>query len=196
MLLAPHALALLLLASAPSPSPAPPPAPPAAPKEDPMSVLTTTMKSIDGKDVDLSQYRGQVLLVVNVASECGFTPQYGGLQKLHEKFAARGFAVLGFPANDFGAQEPGDNEDIRQFCTKNFGVTFPMFAKVQVKGAGKVPLYDALTSADSLEDRGEVKWNFEKFLVARDGSVAGRFRSKIAPEDPALASAIEAELAR
>jgi glutathione peroxidase len=166
------------------------------PMEDSMSVLTTTMKSIDGKDVDLSQHRGTVLLVVNVASECGYTPQYAGLQKLHESFKARGFSVLGFPANDFGAQEPGSNEAIQQFCTKNFGVTFPMFAKVTVKGDDKVALYDALTSAATLEDKGEVKWNFEKFLIGKDGGVAGRFRSKIAPDDPALLAAIEAELAK
>ena len=164
-----------------------------------MSVLNTTVKSIDGKDVDLSTYRGQVLLVVNVASECGYTKQYAGLEKLHERFAAQSFSVLGFPSNDFGAQEPGSNEDIQQFCKKNFGVTFPMFAKITVVGDGKVAPYDALTSAATLEDKGdkgEVKWNFEKFLIAKDGSVAGRFRSKVTPEDPALVTAIEAELAR
>ena len=170
---------------------------------------------IDGSGDSLAQHAGQVLLVVNVASKCGLTPQYEGLEKLYEGYKDRGFAVLGFPANDFGAQEPGSDEEIASFCSVNYGVSFPMFAKADVTGADKQPLYAALTAArpdkvgpaeefrEKLKGYGmtptqdpEVLWNFEKFLIGRDGSVAGRFAPGVAPDDAALVSAIEAELAK
>jgi glutathione peroxidase len=153
-----------------------------------MSFHDFTMKTIDGKDRSLADFRGQVVLVVNTASECGFTPQYAGLEKLHERFAPNGFAVIGFPSNDFGAQEPGSEADIKTFCSTKYGVTFPMFAKIPVKGPDKHPLYAFLTSAPQ---PGEVKWNFTKFLVGKNGQVIARFESAVEPEDPKLVGAIE-----
>lgn len=158
------------------------------------SPLSGTMKSIDGQDVDLASYQGKVVLIVNVASRCGATPQYKGLQALYEKYKDAGFVVLGFPANDFGAQEPGSNEQIKDFCTSKYDVAFPMFSKITVKGPGKAKLYDVLTT--SADPAGEIGWNFEKFLIAKDGSIAGRFKTRITPDDPGLVAAIEAELAR
>jgi len=155
--------------------------------------LTGTMKSIDGKDVDLAGYQGKVVLVVNVASRCGATPQYAGLQGLYEKYKDKGFVVLGFPANDFGAQEPGSDEQIREFCSTKYDVSFPMFSKITVKGAGKPKLYQVLT--ETADPSGEIGWNFEKFLIGKDGKVTGRFKTRVAPDDPALVSAIEAALA-
>jgi glutathione peroxidase len=170
---------------------------------------------IDGKPDSLAQHQGKVLLVVNVASKCGLTPQYEGLEKLYNTYKDRGFEVLGFPANDFGAQEPGTHEEIAEFCQVNYGVTFPLFAKADVSGPAKQPLYAALTSAvptkqgdvegmkERLKSYGmtsnddpEVLWNFEKFVIAKDGTVAGRFAPATTPEDPALVAAIEAELAK
>lgn len=171
---------------------------------------------IDGSPASLGDYRGQVLLVVNVASECGLTPQYEGLEKLYERFHEQGFAVLGFPANEFGAQEPGDNAAIADFCRTQFGVRFPMFEKIVVKGEGQHPLYHTLTSAqpqpvgtegnpmyDRLAERGmgpqapgDVLWNFEKFLVSRSGEVVARFAPTLTPDDPRVVEAIEAELAK
>jgi len=156
--------------------------------------LVGEMKSIDGKPVDLGAYKGKVVLVVNVASRCGATPQYAGLQKLYEAHKDKGFVILGFPANDFGAQEPGSDAEIASFCTKDYGVTFPMFSKITVKGQGKAPLYKALT--ESADPPGEVGWNFEKFLIGKDGKVIGRFKTRVAPDDAALVKAIEAELAK
>ena len=158
-------------------------------------MLDTTMQSLSNEPVDMSRYRGKVLLVVNVASKCGYTPQYEGLQALSEKYAPKGLAVLGFPANDFGAQEPGTNEEIAGFCKKNFGVTFDMFSKISVLGEDKHPLYKWLTTANP-SFPGEVKWNFEKFLVGKDGQVVGRFGSKVKPDDPELIAAIDAALAK
>ena len=155
--------------------------------------LTGTMKSIDGKDVDLAAYQGKVVLVVNVASRCGATPQYAGLQSLYEKYKDKGFVVLGFPANDFGAQEPGSDEQIKDFCTTKYDVSFPMFSKITVKGAGKPKLYEVLTSTS--DPSGEIGWNFEKFLIGKDGKIVGRFKTRVAPDDPAIVSAIEAALA-
>jgi glutathione peroxidase len=170
---------------------------------------------IDGASDSLAQHKGNVLLVVNVASKCGLTPQYEGLEKLYNEKKDSGFEVLGFPANDFGAQEPGMHEEIQEFCKVNYGVTFPLFAKADVTGEGKQPLYAALTAAvptkvgpaeefrEKLKGYGmtptqdpEVLWNFEKFLIAKDGSVAGRFAPGTEPNDPALLSAIEAELVK
>jgi glutathione peroxidase len=158
------------------------------------SPLTGEMKGIDGKPVDLASYKGKVVLVVNVASRCGYTRQYAGLQKLYEAHQDKGFVILGFPANDFGAQEPGSDAEIQKFCSSTYGVTFPMFSKITVKGPGKSPLYASLTEA--AEPKGEVAWNFEKFLIGKDGTVVGRFKSGVAPDSADLAKAIEAELAK
>lgn len=153
-------------------------------------VSDIAVKDIDGKDTTLKTYAGKVLLIVNVASECGYTPQYAGLQALHEKMSGQGFAVLGFPCNDFGGQEPGSEAQIKSFCTENYKVTFPMFFKVSIKGEAKHPLYAALQSAVG----GEVGWNFEKFLIGKDGKVLKRFTSEVAPDSPELLQAIEAAL--
>src|SRR5690606_26075551 len=150
---------------------------------------------LDGKEADLSQYKGKVVLVVNVASECGLTGQYEGLQELHEKLGAKGLAVLGFPANEFGAQEPGSNDEIAKFCKKNYGVEFDMFAKVVVKGDGICPLYAYLTGKDTNEKfAGPITWNFEKFLIGRDGQVIARFAPRVEPTSEEVMKAIEAAL--
>ena len=173
------------------------------------------LSRIDGASDSLANHKGKVLLVVNVASKCGLTPQYEGLEKLYGKKKDQGFEVLGFPANDFGAQEPGTHEEIAEFCSANYGVSFPMFAKADVTGAGKQPLYAALTEAmpekqgdaagwrERLRGYGmtptedpEVLWNFEKFLIGKDGKVAGRFSPAVTPDDPELVAAIESELAK
>ena len=153
-----------------------------------------TLTTIDGAEKKLSEFAGKPVLVVNVASKCGFTPQYTGLEALHEKYAAQGLVVAGVPSNDFGAQEPGTEAEIQSFCTTNYGVKFPMFAKVAVLGDAKHPLYQWLTTSGS--KTGDVKWNFEKFLIGKDGHVAGRFSSRVAPDSPELIAAIEAELAK
>lgn len=159
------------------------------------SVWDYNLPSIDGKPVALATYKGKVALVVNVASQCGFTPQYAGLEALYEKFKDQGFVVLGFPANNFGGQEPGTNEEIRQFCTRNYKVTFPMFAKVSVVGDDKTPLYQFLTDKEANQKTGgEVRWNFTKFVVGRDGKVIARFEPDVAPEDPELVTAVETAL--
>ena len=152
------------------------------------------VKDIDGKETSLKKYDGKVLLIVNVASKCGYTPQYEGLQNLHEKYQGKGLAVLGFPSNDFGSQEPGSNEEIKEFCSSKYHVTFPMFDKVHVKGSEQHPLYARLTGKDSPVP-GDVKWNFGKFLVGRDGKILKRFDSKVKPESPEMTQAIEEALA-
>ncbi|MEX0727751.1 MAG: glutathione peroxidase [Planctomycetaceae bacterium] len=153
------------------------------------------MKSLKGKTVDLSQYKGKVLLIVNVASACGATPQYEPLQALHEKYDDRGLVVLGFPCNQFGDQEPGTESEIATFCKENYGVTFDMFSKIDVKDEKQADLYKQLTSEEVFAaDPGPVKWNFEKFLVARDGTVVARYRTKIDPGSEEVIEAIEAEL--
>ncbi len=151
------------------------------------------LRQIDGSDTTLGAFAGKVLLVVNVASQCGLTPQYSGLQRLYDTYRDRGLVVLGFPANEFGAQEAGSNAEIAQFCETRFGVTFPMFEKIVVKGAARHPLYDALIAA---QPTGEIQWNFEKFVVGRNGDVVARFAPTVAPVDPKLVSTIEAELAK
>ena len=156
------------------------------------SPLTGTMKRIDGKPQDLSAYNGKVVLVVNVASQCGYTRQYAGLQKLYDSYKDKGLVILGFPANDFGAQEPGTDLEIANFCSSQYGVTFDMFSKITVKGPNKAKLYEALTT--SATPTGEVGWNFEKFLIGRDGEVVGRYKSGVAPDDAKLTSAIESAL--
>ena len=147
-------------------------------------------KTITGTDKSLADYKGNVLLIVNVASECGLTPQYDGLEKLHETYAAKGLRVVGFPANEFGAQEPGSDDTIHEFCRTKFGVKFDMMGKVVVKGDGIHPLFDWLTK----ETGGDIKWNFGKFVIGRDGAVVARFAPPTAPDDPALLAAIEKAL--
>ena len=158
--------------------------------------LDFKMVGIDGKEVDLGQYKGKVVLLVNVASECGYTPQYRGLQELHQKFGGDGLVVLGVPSNDFGKQEPGTNAQILEFCKSTYKVTFPLLEKVTVKGEGKIPLYQYLTSKDSNPKfSGEIGWNFEKFLIDRKGQVVGRFKSGVEPTSEPVVSAIKKELA-
>jgi glutathione peroxidase len=159
-------------------------------------VLQFQMQSIDGKTVDLAKYQGKVVLIVNVASECGYTPQYKGLQELHAKHAKDGLAVLGIPSNDYGGQEPGSNSEIARFCAKNYGVTFDMFAKVGVaEGKDQSPLYKFLTSKKTdPKHAGPVRWNFEKFLIGRDGSIVARFEADVDPESDAFRQAIQTEL--
>lgn len=154
--------------------------------------LNFTMDSIDGKPVKLSLYQGKVVLMVNVASKCGLTPQYEALEDLHEKYHEKGLSVLGFPANEFGSQEPGTNKEIAEFCKKDYGVEFPMFAKVVVKGKGQCDLYKLLTD----NDKKPIGWNFEKFLVNRKGEVVARFDPRTSPSDEKVIKAIEAELAK
>jgi len=156
------------------------------------SPLVGEMKKIDGTPVDLSSYKGKVVLIVNVASKCGYTKQYSGLQKLYDSYKDKGLVVLGFPANEFGGQEPGSDADIATFCSTKYGVTFDMFSKIVVKGPEKASLYKSLT--ETATPAGEVKWNFEKFLIGRDGAILGRFDSGVAPEDAKLKDAIEAAL--
>ena len=158
------------------------------------SPLSGQMKKIDGTAVDLGAYKGKVVLIVNVASRCGYTGQYAGLQKLYDTYKDKGLVILGFPANEFGAQEPGSDAQIADFCSSKYGVTFDMFSKIVVKGPGKAALYKALT--ESANPPGEVSWNFEKFLVGRDGAIIGRYKSAVAPDDAKLIAAIEAELAK
>lgn len=159
------------------------------------SLYDIDVAALDGRPTTLAEHKGEVLLVVNVASKCGFTPQYAGLQRLYETYSDRGLTVLGFPCNQFLFQEPGSSEEIAEFCSTTYGVTFPMYEKVKVRGRGKHPLFAELTrTPDDKGKAGGVKWNFEKFLVGRDGTPVARFRSSTEPDDPALAAAIEAAL--
>ena len=158
---------------------------------------TDTLTLLDGSDTTLDAYAGQALLVVNVASQCGFTRQYAGLEALYERYHERGLTVIGVPSNEFGAQEPGTAEEIAEFCQVNFGVTFPLLAKTDVNGPDRHPLFARLTEvADASGKAGDVTWNFEKFLVSPQGEVVGRFRSKVEPDDPELVAAIESVLPR
>jgi len=159
--------------------------------------LSFTMKALDGKDVDLGKYQGKVVLIVNVASKCGLTPQYEQLQALHDKYSEKGLAILGFPCNQFLWQEPGTAEQIQEFCRVNYGVTFDMFAKVNVKGDEACDLYKTLTALDTEPvGPGKISWNFEKFVIGRDGEVVARFSPRTKPDDPAVLKVIEAELAK
>ncbi|HEX9066955.1 MAG TPA: glutathione peroxidase [Streptosporangiaceae bacterium] len=161
-----------------------------------MSVQDIELKTLSGEPATLGDYAGSAILVVNVASQCGLTPQYAGLQRLQDRFAARGFTVAGFPCNQFGAQEPGTADEISEFCSVNYGVTFPMFAKLDVNGPARHPLYAELEqTADAEGNAGDVQWNFEKFLIGKDGSVLARFRPMTEPEAPEVVAAIEASLA-
>jgi len=162
----------------------------------PASIYAIPLEDIEGEATSLEAYRGRVLLIVNVASKCGFTPQYEGLQALYERFEAQGLAVLGFPANDFMGQEPGNNAEIREFCNVNYGVAFPLFAKIHVKGDEQHPLYRYLTAgAGDPALAGEVSWNFNKFLVDRKGRLLARFGSRTGPLDEELVAAVERALA-
>ncbi len=158
------------------------------------SLYDIPLKDIDGKDTSLKAYQGKVLLIVNVASKCGFTPQYEGLEALQKKYEAQGFTVLGFPCNDFLSQEPGTAEEIKTFCSTKYNVTFPLFEKLHVKGKEQHPLYAALTG-DSSPFPGNIKWNFGKFVISHDGKIFKRFGSMDKPESPEVTGAIEAALA-
>lgn len=161
------------------------------------TALDFKVKSIAGKEVDLSEYKGKVIVVVNVASECGLTPQYEGLEALYQKYSNKGLTVLGFPCNQFGKQEPGSDAEIAQFCETNYKVKFPMFSKVEVNGEGAAPLYKHLTSQDAKpKGKGQVAWNFEKFVIGKNGEVVARFAPKTEPDDAELVKTIEAELAK
>ncbi len=162
----------------------------------PASPLDFKVKDIDGKDVDLSRYKGKVVLIVNVASKCGFTKQYTGLESVYKKYADKGFVIIGFPANDFGKQEPGSNGDIKTFCTSKFDVTFPMMAKISTKGEEKAPIYKFLTEKPTAGDfAGEIEWNFTKFLLDRNGNLIARWPSPVKPEDEQVSTLIEKALA-
>ena len=157
--------------------------------------LTGSVTTIDGKEMDLSSYLGNAVLIVNVASRCGYTKQYKQLQELHEIFGERGLVILGFPCNQFGKQEPGTELEIKEFCQSTFGVDFPMFAKVDVNGDSAAPLYQFLTSDRvPIDDKGPIKWNFEKFVVNRNGELIARYRSAVAPDDASVVKAIERAL--
>ena len=158
------------------------------------SLYDIGVKNIDGKSTSLKPYQGKVLLIVNVASKCGYTPQYTGLEGLNQKYKDKGLAVLGFPCNQFGGQEPGTNEEIKEFCSSKYNVTFPLFDKIDVNGPNRHPLYVALAGKESPAP-GDIKWNFSKFLVGRDGKIIKRFDSKVKPDSPEMTGAIEAALA-
>lgn len=159
-----------------------------------MSVHEFTMKTIKGEEKPLKDYNGKAMLIVNVASKCGLTPQYEQLQKLHEKYSDKGLAILGFPCNQFLRQEPGSEEEIQQFCSVNYGVTFDMFSKIDVNGKNRHPLYEHL-AGDNAKFPGKISWNFEKFLVNKDGEVVARFDPKVTPDSAEVVEAIEKEIA-
>ncbi len=157
--------------------------------------LDFNMTTIDGEEVDLKKYKGKVMLMVNVASKCGLTPQYEALQALYEKYNSQGFVVLGFPANSFGAQEPGTNAEIKQFCAQNYGISFPLFGKISVKGDDQHPLYSFLTAKETNPQfGGEIEWNFTKFLIDHTGKIVARFEPRIKPDSPEVTATIEKAL--
>ncbi|HXO36660.1 MAG TPA: glutathione peroxidase [Candidatus Acidoferrales bacterium] len=157
-------------------------------------IYNFTLNSIDGKPAPLADYKGKVMLVVNVASQCGYTPQYSALESIYEKYKDQGFVILGFPANNFGAQEPGTNEEIKTFCTRKYSVTFPIYSKISVKEPDQAPLYAYLTKETGTSIRGDIKWNFTKFLVDRNGNVVQRFEPAVTPDSKEMTSAIEKQL--
>ncbi|NWF89766.1 MAG: glutathione peroxidase [Ignavibacteriaceae bacterium] len=157
------------------------------------NISSFKVKDITGKEISLSDFKGKVLLIVNVASKCGYTPQYKGLQELYKKYKPKGLEILGFPCNDFGRQEPGSNEEIQNFCSMNYGVTFKLFDKVKVLGKDKNKLYAVLTDND-ITGTSDIKWNFEKFLISKNGEIVARYPSKVKPDDEKLILAIEEEL--
>ncbi len=158
------------------------------------SVHDFELNNIEGENIPLNKFKGNVLLIVNTASECGFTPQYEGLQALYEEYNDKGLTVLGFPANNFGGQEPGTDKEIKKFCKVNYGVTFPMFSKISVKGDDINPLFDYLTTKENPDFEGTIKWNFEKFLVSKDGKLLRRFRSDVKPQSDEIINAVEQAL--
>jgi glutathione peroxidase len=160
------------------------------------NIYDFTLPSIDGKPMPLAEFKGKVVLVVNVASRCGYTPQYSALESLYEKYKDQGFVIVGFPANNFGAQEPGTNEEIKTFCSRKYNVTFPMYSKVSVKGGDQTPLYQYLTKQTGSGIAGDIKWNFTKFLVDRNGNVVERFESAVTPDSKEIVSAVEKQLAQ
>jgi glutathione peroxidase len=164
-------------------------------KQNMNSIYQIPLKDIKGEPASLEPYKGQVLVLVNVASKCGYTPQYTGLEALNAKYKDKGLRVLGFPCNDYGSQEPGTNEEIVQFCSTKYNVTFPLFDKLHTKGAEQHPLYALLTGKSS-PFPGDVAWNFEKFVIAKDGTIAARFKSGVKPDAPELVAAVEKELAK
>ncbi|MCB1078362.1 MAG: glutathione peroxidase [Verrucomicrobiae bacterium] len=159
------------------------------------TVFDFKVKDIEGKEVYLGDYQGDVLLIVNVASKCGRTPQYENLQALHKQFSDKGLVVMGFPANNYGGQEPGTEAEIKEFCTTKYDVEFPMFSKVSVKGDDQAPLFQFLTTAENPDAKGDIKWNFEKFLISKDGKLIHRFASGTKPDEPQVIAAIEKALA-
>lgn len=163
-------------------------------KMDDKNFYDLTVLTMDGQEKKLSDYEGKVLLIVNVASKCGYTKQYSSLEAVYRKYSDQGFVVLGFPSNDFGGQEPGTNDEIRTFCETKFDVTFPLFDKVEVLGNGKSPLYSWLTS--KANPSGDIDWNFEKFVISKKGEIAGRYKSKVEPDSQEITSVIESELAK
>ena len=161
------------------------------------SIWEVPLHTLSGKPTTLAEHKGKAILVVNVASQCGLTPQYAALEAVQEKYASRGFTVLGFPCNQFGGQEPGTAEEIQTFCSTNYGITFPILEKIEVNGPGRNAVYQQLTPiADASGHQGDIRWNFEKFLIAADGTHVTRFSPKVTPDDPALLGAIEASLPR
>jgi glutathione peroxidase len=158
------------------------------------SIYDIPVKEIDGKPTTLNAYKGKVVLIVNVASKCGFTPQYTALEATYKKYSDQGFVILGFPCNQFGGQEPGSDEVIKEFCTSKYFITFPLFDKIEVNGANRNPLYDLLAGKDS-PFPGDIKWNFTKFVIGKDGKILNRFESKVTPDSPEITTAIEAALA-
>ena len=158
------------------------------------NIYDFTLPSIDGKPMPLADFKGKVILLVNVASRCGFTPQYTALESLYEKYKDQGFVIVAFPANNFGKQEPGTNEEIKTFCSRKYNVTFPLYSKVSVKGDDQTPLYQYLTKQTDPSIAGEIKWNFTKFLVDRNGQVVQRFESKVTPDSKEIVNAIDKQL--
>jgi len=157
-------------------------------KSDPINISSFKVRTMDGQEKSLSDFKGKVLIIVNVASKCGYTPQYDGLEKIYEKYKDKGFEILAFPCNDFGGQEPGTNEEIQSFCKTNYNVSFTLFDKIKVLGNDKSPLYSNLINYDPT---GDISWNFEKFLIDKDGNVVGRYKSNVKPESEELTTAIE-----
>jgi len=159
------------------------------------SITDISVMSMDGEEVNLSDYQGRVLMIVNVASECGNTPQYEQLQEIYKKYNEQGFEILAFPCNDFGGQEPGTNEEIKTFCENNYSVSFRLFDKIKILGNDKSPLYARLTN-NSVTEKSDIGWNFEKFIISKEGKIVARFKSKVLPDDKAITDIIERELAK
>jgi glutathione peroxidase len=161
----------------------------------PAAIWDTPIHTLDGKPTTLGEYKGKAILVVNVASQCGLTPQYTQLEALQDRYAAKGFTVLGFPCNQFGGQEPGSAEEIQEFCSTKYGVSFPLMEKIEVNGDGRHPIYKELTQvADASGHQGDIRWNFEKFVISADGTSVTRFNPKVKPDDPTVVAAIEQAL--